>query len=127
MLYQIISTITILAAIAVGVAVVALYIQHAKKATNPLVFLNREEANRLLPNKKGVLKIPDSVMCICDNAFMGRTDLTSVVIPNSVTRIGERAFWWCTALTSVIAPDGVTVVKGAFEGCPLKSITVTKR
>ena len=59
-----------------------------------------------------------SVTSIGDNAFMNRSDLTSVTIPNSVKSIGEEAFSGCTGLTSVTIPNSVTELgQWAFSGC----------
>jgi len=55
---------------------------------------------------------------IGDNAFEGRTDLTSVVLPNSVTSIGVRAFATCFILTGIVLPDNVTSIgNSAFMEC----------
>ena len=51
---------------------------------------------------EGEYDIPGSVSEICENAFYGCSNLTSVIIPNSVTKIGENAFWY-SGLTSVKA------------------------
>ncbi len=56
---------------------------------------------------KGDLIIPETlggypVTEIGDEAFFGRTGLTSISIPNSVTSIGERAFWDCENLSIII-------------------------
>lgn len=53
---------------------------------------------------------------IYNYAFMGRGDLTVVVIGNSVTRIGFNAFRECMGLVSVTIPESVTVIDpGAFQ------------
>lgn len=58
-------------------------------------------------------------------AFIGCSDLQSVIIPNGVTSIGEGAFAE-TGLTSVAIPSTVTSIgDGAFAGCTnLQSITI---
>lgn len=62
---------------------------------------------------------------IGSRAFLGCSDLTSVIIPNSVTWIGEWAFEDCSSLTSVIIPNSVKRIEnGAFVDCSsLTSIT----
>ena len=73
----------------------------------------------------GVVAIPSTipgvngaVTAIGQEAFQGRSALTSVIIPNGVTSIEEGAFYGCSGLTSVTIPDGVASIgKEAFEGC----------
>lgn len=72
---------------------------------------------------KGELVIPATldgypVMGIGDNAFMGCTGLTSVVVPEGVTNIGSSAFSGCTGLVSVVIPEGVSRIRyGTFTSC----------
>ena len=63
---------------------------------------------------------------IGDNAFNGRTSLTSITIPNSVTAIGNGAFSGCTALTNATIGSSVTTIgENAFYGCnKLTGITI---
>ena len=70
--------------------------------------------------------IPESVTSIGDDAFSGRSGLTSVTIPNSVTRIGDYAFNDCSGLTSLTISNSVTRIgANAFCGCGgLNSIKV---
>ena len=66
--------------------------------------------------------IPNTVRNICNYAFGGCTNLTSIKIPDSVTSIGDQAFKNCTNLTKVKIPDSVTSIgNAAFDSC--KSIT----
>ena len=63
--------------------------------------------------------IPDTVECICDEAFMGCDKLKSVVIPKCVHTIGNRAFKGCTSLVSAKLPANLkTLGQGVFDGCP---------
>ena len=65
-----------------------------------------------------ILPIPEGETTIADNAFVSRTDLTSIVIPDGVTSIGNFAFSGCSALTTIIIPDGVTSIgESAFSSC----------
>ena len=70
--------------------------------------------------------IPDGVMAIEKNAFMGCTNLTEVIIPGTVTKIGVGAFSGCTVLKSVSIPGSVeTVGYQAFYNCTaLTSVTL---
>ena len=64
------------------------------------------------------LVIPDSVTSIGNSAFMCCSSLRSVVIPESVTSIGDDAFMGCGSLNSLVIPDSVTSIgRGAFWGC----------
>ena len=68
--------------------------------------------------------IPEGVMFIGYQAFTG-SGLTSITIPASVTEIGESVFSYCENLTSITLPAGITSIGlWAFQGCAsLTSIT----
>ena len=69
-------------------------------------------------NLDGTYSIKEGVRIICDNAFEGRTSLSSLVIPDSVTSIGVGAFQFCSSLNDIIIPDSVTSIgENAFSGC----------
>lgn len=64
------------------------------------------------------IRIGKGVASIGDRAFANCSGLTSVVIPNCVTSIGDWVFSGCTGLTSVTIPDSVIYVGSyAFNGC----------
>jgi hypothetical protein len=71
----------------------------------------------------GPVAIPASingmgVVSIGDNAFYGKTEITSISIPDTVTSIGVNAFSGCTGLTSITIPSCVTSIGSeAFYGC----------
>lgn len=59
-----------------------------------------------------------SVVKIYENAFLGNSTLTEVILPNSVTTISGSAFQNCTGLTNVVLPEGLTTLSSsAFQGC----------
>ena len=75
----------------------------------------RSEGNCVIRNNILIIGIktsviPTSVTSIGQEAFVGRTGLTSITIPNSVIRIGEKAFIGCTGLTSITIPNSVTSI-----------------
>ncbi len=63
---------------------------------------------------------------IPSQAFMGCSNLTSVVIPDNITSIGYSAFDDCYALSSINLPSTITFIDGAaFSDChSLTSITL---
>ena len=63
---------------------------------------------------------------IPSQAFMGCSNLTSVVIPDNITQIGYSAFDDCYALSSINLPSTITFIDGAaFSDChSLTSITL---
>lgn len=70
--------------------------------------------------------IPNGVVRIANEAFMGNEHLVSVTIPNSVCDIGWYAFEGCTSLTNIVLPDSLTEIKdGVFARCEsLTSINI---
>lgn len=75
----------------------------------------------------GDITIPESVTDggttytvtgIFNHAFLGCTELASVILPQTITVIGEEAFQGCTALTTMRIPSTVTSIeKSAFSHC----------
>ena len=64
------------------------------------------------------IKIPNSVTSIGEYAFYGCSGLTSIEIPNSINSVGQFAFQDCSGLTSVEIPNSVkSVGQYAFQGC----------
>jgi len=45
---------------------------------------------------------------IGEKAFMGLTEIKSVILPETITKIGDSAFAGCLALESITLPDSVT-------------------
>ena len=54
--------------------------------------------------------IPDTVVSIALNAFLGCSKPTSISIPNNVQSIGEKAFYNCAGVTTVTIGTGVTSI-----------------
>lgn len=67
-------------------------------------------SNKLIKGSNSTKYIPNSITSICDNAFQGCNDLTSIFIPNSVSYIGEYAFSGCTGLSNLIIPNSVLTI-----------------
>lgn len=66
----------------------------------------------------GDVVIPDGVTAIGGNAFLGKTNVTSITIPSTVTSIGNYAFKNCSSLTTLTIPKSVTTIgKDVFDGC----------
>ena len=63
---------------------------------------------------------------IGNSAFIGKTQIISVIIGNSVTSISSFAFTSCTSLTSITIPNSVITIDGqTFKNCTaLTSITI---
>ena len=62
--------------------------------------------------------IGSSVTSIGDFSFRSCTGLTSIELSNSVTSIDTHAFYGCTAFTSVTLPSSLTSIgDNAFGGC----------
>lgn len=67
-----------------------------------------------------------TVVSIGENAFSGKTAITSVTIPEGVRQMSAFAFSGCTSLTSVSLPSSLrTIAAACFSGCnSLKSIDI---
>lgn len=62
--------------------------------------------------------IKEGTEVICDEAFDGAQELTSITIPSSVKAIGVGAFEFCSGLTSISLPFGLkSIGGGAFSTC----------
>ena len=68
----------------------------------------------------------ETVICIDDEVFLGRSDITSIIMPDTVTNIGEGSFSGCSGITNINIPDAVTDITAyAFSFCTsLESITL---
>ena len=81
-------------------------------------------ANVIIPDYLNGLRVRE----IAPRAFLGRTDIVSVVLPNGITHIGRDAFANCTNLTSINFPPNLICTGegwGIFAGTTsLTTITV---
>ena len=81
------------------------------------------------PEKNGngyyVLTFSNDLTEISEGSFMGKEELTSIILPASVTSIGDNAFGGCSNLTSITIPANVTYIgRGAFSSTALTSVTI---
>ena len=119
-----------IAVIAIVIAIViALLLNNAATDENPqgLQFYLQDDGTYIVScgdaKHLSSIVIPNTykggaVVGIDNSAFLGCSNLTSVVIPDSVTSIGASAFSGCSSLTSVVIPDNVTSIGvWAFNGC----------
>ena len=91
-----------------------------KSALSTLIVWGAGEITTTFSNVKTLesVTIRGGVTKICDNAFLGCTALTHLVLTDSLTSIGKYAFKGCTALTSVDLPASLTEIgQRAFSGC----------
>ncbi|MBR0281993.1 MAG: leucine-rich repeat domain-containing protein [Oscillibacter sp.] len=74
-----------------------------------------------------VVVIEHGVTSIGKTAFLGCTNLISILIPDSVTSIEYCAFAFCNKLSKATIPDSVTFIdNSAFFSCSgLKSVTIS--
>jgi len=64
------------------------------------------------------LTLPSAVKAIEEEAFMGDTALTEVIVPDGAESIGARAFAGCSGLIKVSIPATVTSIgQNVFEEC----------
>ena len=72
------------------------------------------EVSGYVTRPTGDLVIPESVMyegavckvtAICESAFDGCSDITSVTVPSTIARMDDNAFFECTSLTAVHISD----------------------
>ncbi|MCL2063102.1 MAG: leucine-rich repeat protein [Candidatus Cloacimonetes bacterium] len=84
--------------------------------------LIRNSDNELISGTKNSV-IPNNVTRISSGAFVGSTNLTSLIVPNSVISIDSGAFYSCTNLSYIFIPSSVTsIYYAAFRDCPILTI-----
>lgn len=65
-----------------------------------------------------IIKIPEGITKICEDAFSGASDVRGVVIPSTVKTIAKHAFYNCLDLEVVLIKDGVETIEDvAFDNC----------
>ena len=89
---------------------------------NALYLGNPENNTLILVKAKDTLitrcVVSEKAIAICDNAFNGCYELSSLEIPDSIKNIGAYAFKDCTMLGTVKIPDGVAYIGAeTFKGC----------
>jgi len=71
------------------------------------------------------IRFADTVQDIGDYAFIGSTNLDSMIIPQTIDAVGESAFANCPCMVYVEVPDGVQFIgENAFDGCDALSEVV---
>lgn len=64
------------------------------------------------------VSIPDGIIFLGSEAFMGCTELREVVFPETITYFGSSVFEGCTSLTEVLLPASMSfVVNAVFYNC----------
>ena len=75
----------------------------------------------LYKGKDKIVKIPEGVTMIMDNAFGSKdapnTDIQEIIMPDTVESIEPNVFAYCQALTSIKFSKKVTSLDISFEGC----------
>lgn len=72
------------------------------------------------------VNLPESLCFIGCGAFQGCTKLESITFPPNLVEISNNAFWNCCNLTSISLPDSLrSIGYSAFRGCSkLEAITI---
>lgn len=75
----------------------------------------------LYKGKDKIVKIPEGVTMIMDNAFGSKdapnTDIQEIIMPDTVESIEPNAFAYCQTITSIKFSKKVTSLDISFEGC----------
>lgn len=95
---------------------------------NDFEFKNKKDSlivAKYIGNDK-IVKIPEGVNQIGQDAFLDCTTVEKIIIPNGVTRICRYAFYGCKNLKYISLPNTLRTIEGdAFDGCEsLESITI---
>ncbi len=68
-------------------------------------------------NYTGIVRLPEGIRRIGENAFCNNKKITGIILPNSLEEIGKRAFSGCLSLRGLVIPDGVHLDYLVFEDC----------
>ena len=69
-------------------------------------------------NKNQIIKLPESITAIGDNAFENCSGIEEISLPNTVKEIGNFAFKGCSDLKIVAIPEGILRIgRGIFSNC----------
>lgn len=64
---------------------------------------------------------------IGEDAFKGRSALTSIVLPDGITVINESAFEGCKNLEDIVIPNTVNTIRAyAFKGCNIQYLELSE-
>lgn len=63
------------------------------------------------PSGDGILTFPDFLSVIEEEAFMGNTGITKLILPEGLVQIGERAFSGCSSLGTITVPLSLTQIE----------------
>ena len=78
----------------------------------------KENAFTGCKNLEGTLFLPDSLKCICRDAFSRCASIDSLVLPDSVSELGTYAFLYCVGLKEIKIGKGLSKLsRGVFRGC----------
>ena len=76
---------------------------------------NHKELLELKPADFAQLGVED---CVSSRAFFRRKDIKSIHLPDTVVKIGANAFMGCTSLVQLTLHEGLLEIDaGAFAGC----------
>ncbi len=69
--------------------------------------------------------IPNGILSIGIESFIGCKNLLTINLPNSITSIGDYAFHSCNGLRHLKLSTNITMIpKGAFAGCKFTEVTI---
>ena len=72
----------------------------------------------VIPKCEAQLSLPGALSEICEEAFMGNTQIAQADMNEGLTTVGAAAFKGCTGLRLVSLPSTLTQIAGdAFDGC----------
>lgn len=98
------------------------------KTSTDIYEITTTEEDKILTAYNGtmlIVKIPDGVTVIGEDAFYNHEELREVVFPSSLKRIGNRAFYHCKNLQRFHFPENlVEIGDEAFWGVAIQDLTI---